>query len=123
MKKFGLAAVLMSISLFPATVEAAPPSNDGEALFRQRCQMCHSLDPAKPVAMGPSLRGVVGRRAAATPFAYSDALMRSRLVWNRATIERFLAAPARLVPGTKMPIAVADAGQRAAIIAYLAQRR
>ena len=120
MTKCVLAAMLVGLAALPTVTKAAA---DGEALFRQRCQMCHSLDPAKPTAMGPTLRGVVGRRAAATAFAYSEALAKSRLVWNRATIDRYLAAPTRLVPGTRMPVAVPDAAQRAAIVAYLARRR
>jgi cytochrome c len=121
----------MKIRLFAATLMILPSltgtaiaaSDDGETLFRQRCQMCHSLDPAKPVAMGPTLRSVVGRRAATARFAYSEPLVKSRLVWTRANLARFLAAPTALVPGTKMPIAVPDAAQRAAIIGYLARRR
>lgn len=120
MNKPTLAATLIVLAWLPVTASAA---DESEALFRQRCQMCHSLDPARPVPLGPTLRGVVGRRAAATPFAYSEALAKSRLVWNRASLTRFLAAPAMMVPGTRMPVAVPDPAQRAAIVAYLARGR
>lgn len=120
MKKPGLAVILTVLSLLPATTHAA---DAGETLFRQRCQMCHSLDPAKPTPLGPVLHGVVGRRAGTGPFAYSQALARSRIIWNRANLARFLAAPTTMVPGTKMPIVMPDPAQRAAIVAYLAQRR
>lgn len=120
MKKLGLAVILTVLSPVPATAHTA---DEGETLFRQRCQMCHSLDPSKPAPLGPVLRGVVGRRAGAGPFAYSRALARSRIIWNRTNLARFLAAPTAMVPGTKMPIAVPDPAQRQAIVAYLAQRR
>ena len=43
----------------------------------------------------------------------------SRLVWDENTLDRFLAAPPKLVPGTKMPIALTDPQQRRAVILYL----
>src|SRR5208282_3375899 len=73
---------------------------------------------------GPGLGGVVGRRAAAGHgFGYSPALQSSGLTWDRATLDRFLADPSRVVPGTTMPIPVPDARERAELIAYLARLR
>lgn len=44
------------------------------------------------------------------------------LVWDAATLDRFLADPRGLVPGTKMGFAgIADAAERADLIAYLKQ--
>ena len=114
-------AVAAGASLQP--VGAAPPAPNGETLFRQRCQSCHSMTPARPSSLGPSLIGVVGRKAGATSFNYSAALKRSGLTWNRATLDRFLSAPTRTVPGTRMVIAVSDPGQRAALISYLEGRK
>lgn len=104
-------------------VGAAAPGPNGEALFRQRCQSCHSVTPGRNTPLGPSLIGVVGRKAAATPFNYSPALKASGLTWNRATMDRFLAAPSRTVPGTRMVIAVSDGAQRAALIGYLETKK
>ncbi len=56
---------------------------------------------------GPSLVGILDRRAAAsTNFNYSAALHNSGLTWDPVTLNRFLAAPTAVVPGTAMPIAV-----------------
>lgn len=96
---------------------------DGGALFKQRCQGCHAIARDQPADIGPNLAGVVGRAAAGTGYAYSPALKASGLRWDAATLDRYLAGPARLVPGTKMPVAVSDPAQRAAIIAYLATRK
>jgi glucose/arabinose dehydrogenase len=54
------------------------------------------------------------------PFGYSGALRESQLTWDRATLDRFLAAPGQLVPGTTMPIAIPDDGERRAVLDYLA---
>lgn len=102
---------------------AAPPAANGETLFRQRCQVCHSVDVAKPAGVGPNLRGVVGRKAAAATFNYSTAMKQSKITWTQANLDRYLAAPTKTVPGTRMVTAVNDAAQRAAIIKYLSQTK
>jgi cytochrome c len=102
---------------------AAPPAANGETLFRQRCQVCHSVVPAKPAGVGPNLRGVVGRKAAAATFNYSTAMKQSKIIWTQANLDRYLAAPTKTVPGTRMVTAVNDAAQRAAIIKYLSQTK
>lgn len=43
----------------------------------------------------------------------------SGLTWDAKTLDEFLAAPTKKVPGTKMPISVSDPAKRAAVIAYL----
>lgn len=92
----------------------------GDQLFRQRCAMCHSVDRARTTPLGPNLAGVVGRRSGSTTFAYSPQLKAAGLTWNQATLDRYLTAPTRLVPGTKMVIAVPNAAERTALVSYLA---
>lgn len=108
-------------SLQPAA--AAPPQPNGETLFRQRCQACHSASADKRSPLGPNLSGVVGRKAGSTDFRYSPALKASGLTWNRQTLDRFLAAPTKAVPGTRMVVAVPDGAQRSALIGYLQSRK
>lgn len=69
--------------------------------------------------MAPNLFGVVGKPAASTTFSYSPALKKSGLVWTPKTLDAFLTNPSKLVPGTRMVMAVADPAQRGALIAYL----
>lgn len=107
----------------PAIAMAAPPAPDGQQLFRQRCQACHSVEPGKSARVGPNLAGVVGRKAASAQFNYSAALKKSGLTWTRENLDRFLAAPAKTVPGTRMVIGVTDAAQRKALIDYLGGKR
>ena len=104
------------IAALPAAAMAADPEN-GKTVFN-KCKACHQVDKN---AVGPHLGGVVGRKAASVEgFAYSDALKKSDLTWDEATLDKWLAAPSKLVPGTKMIFAgIKDDGERGDLIAYL----
>lgn len=92
----------------------------GDALFKQRCAMCHAVAAGKPATLGPNLAGVVGRKSATTAYAYSPAMKAAGLMWTKANLDRYLAAPTKTVAGTKMVIALTDPKQRALVIGYLA---
>ena len=96
----------------------------GEKVFKSQCSICHSQKPDRNI-VGPSLFGVVGRHSGMIPnFHYSDANRASGLVWNPATLDRYLAAPRQVVPGTLMTYpGLKDPHQRADLIAYLATLR
>ncbi len=113
-------AIFASSVLGLAAIAQAQDVAAGSTLFKQRCSACHSAATGAPAGVGPNLAGVVGRAAASTGYKYSAALQAAKLKWDRATLDKFLSGPSRLVPGTKMPISVADPAQRAALIAYLA---
>jgi cytochrome c len=103
------------------SARAAGDPQAGAALVKARCQMCHVLGKGQKPTMAPDLFGVVGRKAGTSDFAqYSPALKASGLVWTKARLDAFLAAPGKLVPGTKMVIAVPNAAERANVIAFLA---
>ena len=90
----------------------------GSDVFQSRCSQCHVLTG---VGQGPSLIGVVGRKAAALPsYPYSDALKASGLTWTPANLDAFLQAPTKLVPGTAMRVILADPNERRDLVAYLA---
>lgn len=100
---------------------AAPQPGDpvrGQARYEARCGGCHSVEMNR---VGPKHRGVFGRKAGAVAdYPYSTALKKSGLTWDAATLDKWLTGPPKLVPGTKMGVSVADAKDRADIIAYLA---
>ena len=106
----------------PAAAKDAAPRGDakaGEAVYA-RCLGCHALAYDRT---GPRHCGLFGRRAGSVKgFPYSDAMKRSKIVWNEKTLDRFLANPLKAVPGTSMGYAgIADRRERADLIAYLEQ--
>lgn len=89
------------------------------AAFAQ-CKACHSVETGKN-GIGPTLAGIWGDRAGVVSgFEFSEPMKTSGLTWNQANLDRYLADPRGVVPGTKMAFGgVKDAGQRQAIINYL----
>ncbi len=116
------AAVILPIALAPSA-RGAPPAN-GQALYKAQCAVCHSTTPGRNM-LGPSLAGVANRKAGSvTGFAYSPAMKKSNLKWDKATLDRFLADPRKTVPGTKMVyFGQKDAAKRSALVAYLSTLR
>jgi len=92
-------AVLGGILL--ASVPAlAADANHGKTLFTA-CQACHT---EKPDALGPSLKGVVGRKSASLEdFRYSPAMKRANLTWDEANLRDYLRDPQGKVKGNRMP--------------------
>lgn len=111
---------LLCVPPLPAQMvlpKAAPAS--GDKLFGQQCGACHSA-VAGETRVGPSLAGVVGRKAASVAgYSYSAALKSSGINWNKATLDKWLTGTQADVPGTKMAFAQADPAKRKAIIDYL----
>jgi cytochrome c len=93
----------------------------GKAVYAE-CAACHTLDGA-PSPLGPSLKGVMGRKAAADEtYVYSPPMRRATVTWTPEMLDAFLADPQAVVPGTKMPFAGLPAQKdREDLIAYLAQ--
>ena len=120
--------LLISLSCLSAMAALAPAAHAadadaGKTLFDMQCLLCHTAETGDGGgAQGPSLHGIFGRAAAADPqFGYTDAMEDSGLTWDVATLDRFLAAPTKVVPGTAMVIPVAGEDDRANVIAYLQQ--
>lgn len=99
---------------------AAPLAGNGAQLFKQRCGMCHVPPAGQKPVLGPTLDGVVGRKAGSTAFNYSPYVKGSSIVWTRQNLDRFLTAPQQMIRGSKMLVAVPNPQDRAAIIDYLA---
>lgn len=100
----------------PVTSDAAQVT-EGEALYEALCAACHAPDANR---IGPAHREVFGSRAGSVDgFSYTPALQSLDVVWDEETLDRWLAAPAAMAPGTSMGVSVPDPDRRRALIAYL----
>jgi cytochrome c len=97
----------------------AADADKGKAVFEQ-CAACHSLDGSGDFD-GPTLKGVIGRKAGALEdYRYSAAMKRSGVTWDAATLDQYVADPQAFIPGNRMAFAgIADKTQRDDLIAYL----
>lgn len=118
----GLALATMVAGMMAGSVQAqgADPAVRGKLLFLQ-CAACHAVVLGAPAKVGPNLSGVYGRKAGALAgFKYSPALPKAGLTWDEANLDKWLAAPAKLVPGTIMLFpGLPKPEDRKAVIAYL----
>jgi glucose/arabinose dehydrogenase len=116
--------IAAALALLGAASMATAAPSAGQTYFEQNCASCHTADAGMGSRAGPPLFNVVGRKAASAPgYNYTDALTRAGAAgktWTRAELDIFLRDPGKDVPGTAMPVAVADAKARAAVIDYLA---
>jgi cytochrome c len=106
--------VLLALVAAPA---AAADADHGKVLF-ETCAACHS-DRAD--ALGPSLRGVVGRRSASLDgFRYSGPMRRANLVWDEENLRAYIRDPQAKVKGNRMPYGgMSDFKDVDDVIAYL----
>ena len=112
---------LMAGFLKPLTPDLA----NGQKMFGQRCQACHAVDHTSTGRIGPTLAGVVGRKAGTVPgFAYSAAMKKADVAWTPTYIDEYLSAPLDYIPGNAMASPpVLDRQVRTDIIAYLAANK
>ncbi|GMG84240.1 hypothetical protein LNKW23_34550 [Paralimibaculum aggregatum] len=101
-----------------------PPEemSNGERQFVRKCAVCHTLAPDGGRRAGPSLWGLFGREAGSLPgYSYSEALLRSEIVWTAETVDRLFAeGPDHVTPGSKMPMQrIARPADRRDLIGYL----
>jgi cytochrome c len=116
--------LLASLALGVAASRPAAADGDpakGKVVFN-KCMACHSMQ-AGVNKVGPSLHGVIGSKPGAVAgYNFSAALKNSGLTWDEATLDKWLASPRKLVPGTKMIFpGLPKEEDRQNVIAYLKQ--
>ena len=116
----GVAALTALAGAAQAAGTAGDPVK-GKTVFA-RCAACHDLNTGA-VRMGPSLKGIIGRKAGSVAnFGYSAGMKGKGVVWKEDTLDAFLTSPMKYVPGTRMAFpGIANAKDRADVIAYLKQ--
>ena len=110
-----LGAILLAA--LSGTSAAAADAEHGKALF-QTCAACHT---DRPDALGPSLKGVVGRKSAALEdYRYSNPMKRANLVWDEDNLRTFIVDPQAKVKGNRMPFGgLSDPKDVDDVVAYL----
>ncbi len=124
MTRFGFLRALapvVALVAVSASAHAETESGDPQLAFNNSCRTCHSMR-AGDHRLGPSLHGVVGRKAGSVEgYNFSSAMQSSNIVWDEATLDKFITNPDQVVRGHKMkPFGGIDfAEQRGEIIAFL----
>lgn len=111
-----MAGAFVLLALAASSAAAADPDH-GKMLY-QTCAACHT---ERPDALGPSLKGVVGRKSAALEdFRYSNPMKRANLVWDENNLREYIKDPQAKVKGNRMPYGgLTDGKDVDDIIAYL----
>lgn len=116
----GLGTAMLSAAAQVAAQTSEGNAARGAAVFGQ-CVACHSVEPGVHLT-GPSLARVWGHRAGTVEgfTRYSEPLKGATVVWDAATLDRWLEDPRTVVPGNLMTFAgLKDARQRADLVTYL----
>ncbi len=120
LRLFALAALLATPAAFAGDIKGNA-ANGKELFMTNACATCHGVTKEDTMKVGPSLFGVVGRKAGTgqSLLGASENLKKYGVIWSAETLDEFLVNPNAKVPGTAMSGVLADPQQRADVIAYL----
>jgi len=111
------------VALASSSAFAAGDAAKGKKVFN-KCKACHTLQDGKH-KVGPSLLGVVGRKAGtAKGYKKYKGMKGADWTWDEAAINEYLTDPKKFVKKkngqrTSMVFKLKKADQRADVIAYL----
>jgi cytochrome c len=97
--------ILAALGLMGLSTAGYPQDAEKGATVFKKCMVCHTIEGTAK-KLGPSLQGIVGRKAASVEgYKYSDAMLAKAaegVIWDEATLAAYLPDPKSFVPGTKM---------------------
>jgi cytochrome c len=116
-----LGAVLAAAAALAADIKG-DAARGKELFLTSACVTCHGVTPEDTAKVGPSLYGVMGRKAGTgkSLLGATENLKKYGVTWTPETLDEFLLNPNAKVPGTPMAGILTDPQQRADMIAYLA---
>ncbi|HWY60388.1 MAG TPA: cytochrome c family protein [Rhizomicrobium sp.] len=123
MMRYAAFAVTTLLACGTFSISASAQEGDaaqGKTVFA-RCAICHKVDKNAGNGLGPNLFGIVGRKAASLPgFEYSGPMKASGLTWTPDNLAKWVAGPAKMLPGTKMAFpGITSKGEVRDVVAYL----
>jgi cytochrome c len=118
--RYVISSLLMTATFAMAQSGTSTVGNalKGKEIYDARCSACHSVEENR---VGPMHMGVFGRKTGGVKsYRYSEALNKSKVIWNRDTLTVWLTNPEMLIPGQRMGYAMDNAQDRDDVVAYLA---
>lgn len=74
----------------------------GEVKFNA-CKACHQVGDNAKNTIGPTLNGLIGRKAGSVEgYSYSEAMKNSGITWTEMDLAEYIFDPKAKVPGNKM---------------------
>ena len=112
-------ALLAALTFVAGGAHAEGDAAHGKQIF-EICGICHSNRPGE-VKLGPSLFGVVGRKAGSVAgFRYTTGLQKlNDVTWTPEQIFKWLEDPSKMASGTAMSFNLTGEKDREDVIAYL----
>ena len=97
------AASLLAVGMLSSQAFASDQDVAKGKLVFKRCAICHKVEKDAGNGVGPNLFGIVGRKSASVEgFNYSGALKKAHITWTEKNLAKWIAGPAKMVPGNKM---------------------
>lgn len=117
-----LLLTLITVTFLSSNTQAGDAAK-GEKTYR-KCASCHMVGPKAKNRVGPQLNGIIGREIGAiSGYKYSKGMIAyaaEQKVWTEENLAAYLAAPRKVVKGTRMSFAgLRKETDRDNIIAYL----
>ena len=115
LKLLAVAGGLLPVNVFSQQFSGDPLAGEQEYV---RCQGCHDLIRHRT---GPKHCGLFGRKAGTVAgFEFTEAMKTANIFWDWQSLDEFLSAPIKRIPGTSMGYAgITDTQVRHNLIAYL----
>jgi len=96
------ALLVLGVMAFSAPAVHAQNVAEGQKRFIV-CKACHSVEAGGRHGVGPNLHGVFGAKAGTKEgFAFSQQLKGSNIVWDEASMTKYVMDPRSFIPGNKM---------------------
>ncbi len=97
---------LLCLAVMSACKEEEPTlsaeADLGRKVFEERCAACHQIENTSHSQTAPSLKDIIGRKAATGAFNYSEAFRAVDFDWTTDIMLAFLEKPRETVPDNEM---------------------